>query len=479
MSRILVIGGYGAFRSAGIGAACGRARPGGHRRRAQGGRGGRIRGTACARGTCEDHSTPPSTRQERRRSRSASFLSPCSSTLPAPFRAELYSLARAVHVRAGCHYVDLADARAFVTGITQIDREARAAGVSVISGASSVPGLSSAVVEAYVGELATLDAVDIGISPGNGFDPGMVIIVSILGAVGRPFNVLVWRWRRTVLRLAGAAPSSLPRARRALDEQRRGAGPRPPARRHPGRNTARFSAGVEVGMFDLAPAGGCRASCAPASSAIRGRLAAPLLGAKRRLRFLGGDAGGMFVALHGRDAQGEPRSIDWTLIARSGDGPYVPATASAILAETASRRRRPAARSATVLCALHARRFRRRGLGPRHYVQRSAPIAQTHASVVLAVAVLVLVRAARAHRVAGGLAPGRRVLGIDGVRLPARLQGRAPLGAGRGRPPPQWPRRRAPARHSPRRGRCDAPPSAAARPAAAPAAPRAAPAPRA
>ena len=59
-----------------------------------------------------------------------------------PFQAQSYGLARAC-IGAACHYVDLADARAFVTGIAQLDREAHAAGVSVISGASSVPGLSS------------------------------------------------------------------------------------------------------------------------------------------------------------------------------------------------------------------------------------------------------------------------------------------------------------------------------------------------
>jgi len=77
-----------------------------------------------------------------------------------------------------------------------------------------------------------------------------------------------------------------------------------------------------------------------------GRLATPLLAAKRRLRFLGSDAGGMFVALHGRDEQGEPRSIEWTLIARSGDGPYVPAIASVILAKrlAAGRGAEPGAR---------------------------------------------------------------------------------------------------------------------------------------
>ncbi len=66
-----------------------------------------------------------------------------------PFQSQDYGLARAC-IAARCHYVDLADARQFVTGITTLDAHAKAAGVAVISGASSVPGLSSAVVQNFV-----------------------------------------------------------------------------------------------------------------------------------------------------------------------------------------------------------------------------------------------------------------------------------------------------------------------------------------
>ena len=62
-------------------------------------------------------------------------------------------------------------------------------------------------------------------------------------------------------------------------------------------------------------------------------LARPMLALKRRMSALGSDTGGMFVRVAGRDAQGAPRAATWTLIARSGDGPYVPALASVILAK--------------------------------------------------------------------------------------------------------------------------------------------------
>ena len=55
-----------------------------------------------------------------------------------PFQESDYSLPAAC-IRAGAHYLDLADARDFVFGIDALDAAARAAGVAVISGASSLP----------------------------------------------------------------------------------------------------------------------------------------------------------------------------------------------------------------------------------------------------------------------------------------------------------------------------------------------------
>ena len=56
-----------------------------------------------------------------------------------PFQEQNYSLARSA-IKAGSHYIDLADARNFVNGIGVLDGEAKSAGVLTVSGASSVPG---------------------------------------------------------------------------------------------------------------------------------------------------------------------------------------------------------------------------------------------------------------------------------------------------------------------------------------------------
>jgi hypothetical protein len=248
-----------------------------------------------------------------------------------PFQEQDYGLARAC-IEAKCHYVDLADARGFVTGIVALDEAARTAGVSVISGASSVPGLSSAAIVDMTEGLTALEEVHIGISPGNSFDPGTATAASIISAAGKPFPVRVggrwtaaygwqrlhryrfpeigWRWMGDVdvpdLEL-------LPL-------------------HYPGVQTVRFTAGLEVSMFHLGLWG---LSWLKRAGLVRdaGALAGPMLAVKRRLSMLGSDAGGMFVHVIGRDRRGQRRRRSWHLVARHGHGPYVPAIASVILAK--------------------------------------------------------------------------------------------------------------------------------------------------
>jgi NAD(P)-dependent dehydrogenase (short-subunit alcohol dehydrogenase family) len=247
-----------------------------------------------------------------------------------PFQQQDYGLARAC-IKAGCHYLDLADARAFVTGITQLDREARAAGVCVVSGASSVPGLSSAAVRRLAEGLAQLDGVHICISPGNSFDPGAATVASIVGQAGKPFAVHD-RGRRVAYGWQGLHRHRFPeignRWMSDVDVPDLDLLPQ----HYPGLAEARFSAGLEVGAFHL---GLWSLSWLARAGIVRdlGGLAAPLLAVKRTLSMLGTDTGGMFVGVRGPDAQGTTRQRDWHLIARSGDGPYVPAIASVILAK--------------------------------------------------------------------------------------------------------------------------------------------------
>jgi len=101
-----------------------------------------------------------------------------------PFHEQDYAVARAC-LAAGVHYVDLADSREFVAGIGTLDDAARERGVLLTSGASTVPALSTAVVDDFRGEFRRLDSIDIGISPGNQTPRGPAVVATILGKDAR------------------------------------------------------------------------------------------------------------------------------------------------------------------------------------------------------------------------------------------------------------------------------------------------------
>lgn len=110
-----------------------------------------------------------------------------------PFQGTDRAVARAC-LRRGIHYVDIADDPQAVHGITSLDPEARHQDVLVASGASTVPSLSCAVVEALAADLASVESIDIGISPGYDGPRGLATIRSILSYVGEP--IVQWRGGR-------------------------------------------------------------------------------------------------------------------------------------------------------------------------------------------------------------------------------------------------------------------------------------------
>lgn len=247
-----------------------------------------------------------------------------------PFQSQDYGVAEAA-IGAGAHYIDLADARAFVCGISRLDAAARQAGVLVTSGASSVPAIAAAAIDAHLADGDRLRQLECAISPGNSFDPGLATTTSVLSGLGRPMQV--WSAGRWQTRYGWQ-----PLARRRIE----GLGWRWLGHcdvpdhalfplRYVGLGEQRFLAGVEVGLF--------HASLWALSWLVRGhlvrhpeRLAAPMLALKRCLSWLGSDTGGMLVDMIVEHGDGTRRHIVWTLVARQGHGPYIPATPAIILA---------------------------------------------------------------------------------------------------------------------------------------------------
>lgn len=250
-----------------------------------------------------------------------------------PFQAQDYRVPQAA-IDAGVHYIDLADARAFVCGIGRLDAAAKKAGVLVVSGASSVPALAAAVIDDLAPQFRTVESLTYGISPGNSFDPGAATVASILGGAGRSFTTLrdgamatVHGWQ-PLLRHRFRDPRIGTRWFGACDVPDLVLFPA----RYPTLRSQNFVAGIEVKAFHA----GLWALSWLARAGLVGhpeRLAPPMLAVKRRLGFLGSDRGAMFVRITGKGLDGRPLDRGWELIANAGHGPFIPATPAVILAK--------------------------------------------------------------------------------------------------------------------------------------------------
>lgn len=246
-----------------------------------------------------------------------------------PFQQQDYRVARAA-IEAGCHYIDLADGREFVAGIAALDDVARERGVSVISGASSVPALSSAVVDRYQSRFARLESLELGISSGARA-PGLATVQGIFGYAGRPFHYLSHRDWVTAHGWLGLRRHRFPSPLGARWVSRCDV---PDLtlfpRRYPDVSTVSFEAGFasDVGhlvVWTLARLvkAGILPSAAP--------FAAPLNRISRWIEPLVSHRGGMFVRLEGLGHDDEPLRITWNLIAQSNHGPFVPCGAAVAL----------------------------------------------------------------------------------------------------------------------------------------------------
>lgn len=255
-----------------------------------------------------------------------------------PFQGQDYHVAEAC-IAAGAHYVDLADGRRFVCDITRLDAAARAAGVLVVSGASSVPALSGAAVEAMASGFGRIDAIDIGINPGNRTERGLATVRAILGYCGAPFTI----------RRGGVETSTI-----GWLSSRRVNYPAPVGRRYvadcdvpdlellprhyPDLRDLRFGGGVElrllhVGMQALA---WCRHKGWVQDWS---RHATWLKKASDWFLNFGTADGAMHVVMKGRAEAGHTIERRWYLVATEGDGPYVPTLAAAAMVRGIMHRR--------------------------------------------------------------------------------------------------------------------------------------------
>lgn len=105
-----------------------------------------------------------------------------------PFQGQSYAVAESC-IDAGVNYCDLADCRTFVNGIDVLDARAREAGVAVLSGCSSVPTLSSAIIDEQRSRFARIDSIEHGISSSAKM-PGLSTVEGVLAYAGTPIKQL-------------------------------------------------------------------------------------------------------------------------------------------------------------------------------------------------------------------------------------------------------------------------------------------------
>jgi len=244
-----------------------------------------------------------------------------------PFQGKDYTVAECC-IDNRIHYIDLADARDYVAGISSLDQRAKAAGVHIVTGASTVPGLSSAVLEAYKDQFSEIDSLRYGISPGHKIDLGLATAQSLLSYIGqrlKPFagHPRPYGWQHTYRQqfpVLGARWMSL------CDVPDLDILPN-----YYGIKSIQFSAGMELTLVhgSLWALGWLRRWGVPLNLP---KYAPLMLRLKRWLDWLGTNDGGMHITLQGKDRDDQPKTLDWFIIARDGDGPQIPTIPAIVLA---------------------------------------------------------------------------------------------------------------------------------------------------
>lgn len=230
----------------------------------------------------------------------------------------------------GVNYIDLADAREYVNDFSILEEQAIKRNCIAITGASTLPCLSSAVLNYYKDEFKMINSLVYGITMGQKTERGLATFKSILSYVGcrlqdfwgiskkmygwqdlyrQEYPVLGKRWMANCdIPDLDLLPSFFPI------------------------KSIRFSAGIEsnvahLGLWFL-------------SWLVRLKFpikldkhAEVLLKLSHYLDFFGSDESGMHMLMSGTDHKGNHKNIKWFMVAKSGDGAYVPTIPAILLAK--------------------------------------------------------------------------------------------------------------------------------------------------
>ena len=252
-----------------------------------------------------------------------------------PFQGQDYRVALA-SLACGAHYLDLADGRRFMAGfVAAVGPAAEAARRFAITGASTLPALSSAVVDALHTPFAKLNSIEVVIAPSQHAPRGAATVAAVLGYAGISFQ---WRhdgqWRTVY------GWQELKRQRFSFGKRLSAACDVPDLEllptRYAGVQTVTFRAALEVSLqhYALWALGACRRMGLPVPIA---RWGASLDRMGTWLNWLGSDTGGMTVRVTGSNLAGRSLSRTWELVAEGNHGPEIPCMAAVILASKLQR----------------------------------------------------------------------------------------------------------------------------------------------
>ena len=247
-----------------------------------------------------------------------------------PFQGQDYRVPD-ICIAAGSHYIDLADDRKFVCDFSSLNNKAVRHGVLAISGASSVPGLSSVVVDHFMQEFSLLEKIEFSILPGSNVRIGEATLKGILSYAGKPFeswengkNSLRYGWMDCHRAYMGETLGTRWLANVNIPDLELF-----PVR-YKGLKTVRFHAGHELGIVHLSMA---LMAYLSRSGWVKGweQYSATIFNIGKYIKKLGTDCGGMVIQMFGMNKQGQNLKITWRLIAKGGVGPRIPTVSAIIL----------------------------------------------------------------------------------------------------------------------------------------------------
>jgi Saccharopine dehydrogenase NADP binding domain len=248
-----------------------------------------------------------------------------------PFQGQDYRVALA-SLACPAHYLDLADGREFVAGfVAAVGSAAQAAQRSAVTGASTLPALSSAIIDSLRGSFTALRTIEITIAPGQRTPRGAATVAAVIGYAGRAFQ---W-WQDGAWRTVHGW-QELKRERFSFGVRLAAACDVPDLEllpvRYRGVQSVTFRAALEVSVQHLAlwTIAACRRAGLPIPLA---RWAGTFDRMGTWLNRFGTDIGGMAVRVTGSDGNDHRLCRVWELVARSNHGPEIPCMAAVILAK--------------------------------------------------------------------------------------------------------------------------------------------------